>query len=541
MAEKGSYINNKYEIKELIGQGGMSKVYLAYDTKLGKNWALKEIKRHGEDKNGIYEASALIEANILKKLDHPALPRIVDIIENNEYLYVIMDYIEGENLEDILREKKRIPQEIVLKWAGELCSVLKYLHGRHPPIIYRDMKPGNIIVLSTGRIKLIDFGIAREFKNDNTSDTICLGTRGYAAPEQFGGHGQTDGRTDIYNLGATLYHLLTGHNPCDPPYKLYPIRHWDSMLSPGLENIILKCTQTNPEDRYRNIEELQYALDNYEKEDTEYKRKSRIKLILYEITVVLSSVFFCLGALFYAAGCDITEKRYYDLINKGEKSVNEEDKIRYVISAIELVPGKNEAYYSLIGIFKEDGIFTEEEEKCWNKVVDEYIDSLKDDSEYSALAYEVGKLYWYYYSYGGSNIAGIKSSVPWFEDAAVDLKWQDSATIYYLIGCFHRDITVKVSECEEEGIYFEYFQNLNYLLLLSESNSSVVERLEAVSLVIYSIDVYRYDFIDDGISLSEIEKMREKAISILYATNATSDQNRERKNDIEEYIDETED
>lgn len=99
---------------------------------------------------------------------------------------------------------------------------------------------------------IIDFGTAREFKETSIEDTSCLGTQGYAAPEQYGGHGQTDARTDIYTLGATMYHLLTGHNPSLPPYEMYPIRRWNPALSSGLEEIVLKCTQRNPNDRYQS-------------------------------------------------------------------------------------------------------------------------------------------------------------------------------------------------------------------------------------------------------------------------------------------------
>ena len=116
---------------------------------------------------------------------------------------------------------------------------------------------------SDGSVVLIDFGTAREFKERSVADTTCLGTQGYAAPEQFGGMGQSDARTDIYSLGATLYHLVTGHNPTQPPYDMYPITHWNANLSTGLEKIILKCTQRNPEDRYQSAKDLKYALEHY--------------------------------------------------------------------------------------------------------------------------------------------------------------------------------------------------------------------------------------------------------------------------------------
>lgn len=276
MAERGTIIEGKYEVLKLIGKGGMSKVYLAMDKNLNKQWAIKEIERKAYDKNNeVVVASAMAEANMMKKLDYPSLPRIVDIIEKENVIYVVMDYIEGETLSSVLSKEGAQPQEVVIEWAKELCRVLDYLHTQNPPIIYRDMKPANIMLQPNGNIKLIDFGIAREYKEQNLADTVSLGTKGYAAPEQFGGKGQTDARTDVYCLGVTLYHLLTGQNPCEPPYEIYPIRYWNPQLSSGLEAIIQKCTQLNPEDRYQSCAEMLYALDHYDEmtRATEESRK----------------------------------------------------------------------------------------------------------------------------------------------------------------------------------------------------------------------------------------------------------------------------
>ena len=235
VAEIGTFLEGKYEILKLIGRGGMSKVYLAMDKNLNKQWAVKEIQKRGtREESKIFIQSALAEANLMKKLDHPCLPRIVDIIEREEVIYVVMDYIEGEPLNRVLDKEGAQEQEKVIRWAKDLCGALNYLHHQTPPIIYRDMKPANIMLQPNGNVKLIDFGIAREFKDGNIEDTTSLGTKGYAAPEQFGGRGQTDPRTDIYCLGVTLYHLLTGKNPTEPPYKIYPIRHWNEQLSGGL-------------------------------------------------------------------------------------------------------------------------------------------------------------------------------------------------------------------------------------------------------------------------------------------------------------------
>ena len=164
MTQIGAVIDGKYEILKEIGRGGMSIVYLAMDKRLNKQWAVKEIKRKGNGKNDeIVVNSLLAEANLMKRLDHPALPRIVDIIENGVTIYVVMDYIEGESLDKILNEYGAQPEELVVGWAKQLCDALGYLHSQKPPIIYRDMKPANVMLKPEGNIKIIDFGIASVF------------------------------------------------------------------------------------------------------------------------------------------------------------------------------------------------------------------------------------------------------------------------------------------------------------------------------------------------------------------------------------------
>ena len=248
MTRVGTILGGKYEILKKIGQGGMSIVYLAMDTHLNKQWAVKEIKKSKSQNTKTLLKSLQREANILKMVDHPVLPRIVDIINHNGTVFVVMDYIEGRPMSEVLKLEGAQSQEQTIEWAKDLCSALNYLHSMDPPIIYRDMKPSNIMLKPDGKVKLIDFGTAKEFDVESIADTTALGTRGYAAPEQFGdarGRGiyRTDARTDIYSLGATLYHIVTGKNPSEPPYVIKKIRDWNPNLSNGLEKIIDKCTK----------------------------------------------------------------------------------------------------------------------------------------------------------------------------------------------------------------------------------------------------------------------------------------------------------
>lgn len=267
----------RYKILRVLGEGGMGKVYLAENINLKTLWAIKEISKK---KNTSFDL--LAEPNMLKNLNHPALPRIFDIFENEDFLYIIEDYVEGVSLDKALKTVEKYPEHTVIDWAKQICDVLIYLHNLKPnPIIYRDMKPSNLIVNSEGKVKLIDFGIAREYKAQAAEDTTVIGTRGYAAPEQYGTK-QTDARTDIYSLGVTLYHLITGKSPNDPPYELVPVRQLDKKLSAGIEHIIKKCTQLNPDKRYQSAEKLLFDLENIHKYNKEAKRKR----LLLELRIV---------------------------------------------------------------------------------------------------------------------------------------------------------------------------------------------------------------------------------------------------------------
>lgn len=402
MAGKGNIIDNKYEILKEIGHGGMSVVYLAMDLRLNKQWAVKEIKKRSNDKNNqVVVQSLLVEAEMMKKLDHPALPRIVDIIDSGRTIYVVMDYIEGESLDRILEQNGAQPQELVIDWAKQLCDVLRYLHSQNPPIIYRDMKPANVMLKPEGNLKVIDFGIAREYKEHNLKDTVNLGTRGYAAPEQFGGLGQTDARTDIYCLGATLYHLVTGQSPGEPPYEIKPIRQWNPTLSSGLEAIINKCTQANPDDRYQTCDELMYALEHYTEADESYKKKQWKKMRLFIIAVSLFVIFLGGGFVFRSLASKTNNQTYDNLISVVD-STSYEDKINSYINAIKLYPKRPEAYIKILEVYTEHGFGIEESRQFmnyYNQNFSENNDSTYDKTtgQIAEMNYQAGIIYLYMY------------------------------------------------------------------------------------------------------------------------------------------------
>lgn len=274
--------NDTYEIKSVVGKGGMSTVYLAEHKRLHTRWAVKEVRKI----QGAH-FDFLAESNILKRLQHPMLPRIVDIFEDAEHIYIVEDFVEGISLSDLLKQQKKVDEATGLRWFRDLCGVLYYLHNQQPnPIIYRDMKPANIMLQPDGSLKLIDFGIAREYKEESQSDTAYIGTKGYAAPEQFGS-AQTDARTDIYALGVTMYHLITGKSPYEPPYNFVPVRQLDASLSHGIEFVLNKCIQAEPEARYQNVGELLYDLDHMYRFDKAWKKYRRAKAARKAIIAVM--------------------------------------------------------------------------------------------------------------------------------------------------------------------------------------------------------------------------------------------------------------
>lgn len=390
MTEIGTVIDGKYEILKEIGHGGMSTVYLAMDKRLNKQWAVKEIRKKGSGKNDeIVVNSLLAEANLMKRLDHPALPRIVDIIDNGITIYVVMDYIEGESLDKILSEYGAQPEDRVVEWAKQLCDALSYLHSQKPPIIYRDMKPANVMLKPEGNIKIIDFGIAREYKEQNLSDTTVLGTKGYAPPEQYSG--QTDPRSDIFALGMTMHHLLTGIDPRNgEPYA--PVRQWNPELSEGIEIIIDRCVEPAAENRYQSCSDLLYDLEHPELITKGFKKKQKRKLISFIVALSLSIVLAVTGVGLNLAATSVNNNDY-------DVNIATSDPEKY-FAAVEIYPERTDAYEKLIEYYKTHDAANEDITKIGN-TIEAHADVLDlTQPAVADLYYDMGKLY--FSDYDGS-------------------------------------------------------------------------------------------------------------------------------------------
>lgn len=258
----GIVLGGEYRVAEVIKPGGMGTVYKAESG--GKLYAVKEMRDTFTNPKDRQDAinRFMAEALILARLSHPHIPKVHrHFIENDRY-YLVMDFVEGEDFEAVLDHQggKGLPEEQVLTWALQLCAVLEYLHGQTPPVIFRDLKPANIMLKPSGDISLIDFGIAKLF-NPAQQGTL-IGTPGYAAPEQY--QGLAEPRSDIFALGATLHHLLTGRDPKKHlPFTFPPLRSLNpATLSVGIESIVAKAVALDSKKRYQSIREMREALRN---------------------------------------------------------------------------------------------------------------------------------------------------------------------------------------------------------------------------------------------------------------------------------------
>ena len=250
----GRVINNKYRIAEKLGEGGSGEVYKAIHMQLKTPWALKFI-------NSMDDATKL-ELDIQKNLNHPAFPRLVDVISEDNENILVFDFYDGPNILSLISSTGKINESDAINWAGQIIDALCYLHTcSSEPIVYRDLKPSNIILLPDNIIKIIDFGTARLYKNNNIDDTVYLGTPGYAAPEQYG-LGQTDIRTDIYNFGMTMFHMVTGEHPSFCNEIQMPDYLRKSGVSDEFSSIILKCASKDPNCRYLNCNEIKKSLSS---------------------------------------------------------------------------------------------------------------------------------------------------------------------------------------------------------------------------------------------------------------------------------------
>lgn len=266
--QSGVTLVNRYNIQDVIGVGGMGSVYRARDLhfpNVVKLVAVKEMINQAPDplvRQTIVQNFER-EANLLATLNHPSIPRIYDYFTQNDHSYLVLEFIHGKDLETVISDANGfLPEDQVVSWAIQLCDVLAYLHGHKPdPIIFRDMKPSNVMINHNGDVVLVDFGIAKTFQTGQKGTMI--GTEGYSPPEQY--RGEATQIADIYSLGAALHHAITRRDPrLEPPFSFAerPLRRINSNISVEFEAVVNTALQYNPADRFQSAESMKDALMN---------------------------------------------------------------------------------------------------------------------------------------------------------------------------------------------------------------------------------------------------------------------------------------
>ena len=541
MLQIGALVDGKYKVLNQIGQGGMSIVYLAINERANKTWAIKEIRKEGVRDFEVVRQGLIAEINILKQLKHKYLPSIVDIIDEGPSFLIVMDYIQGKSLKEILREalvSKGLPIGLadVISWGKQLCDVLGYLHTQSEPIIYRDMKPANVMLRPEGEISLIDFGAARIFKSGNSEDTVCLGTPGYAAPEQYGGNGQTRPQTDIYCLGATLHHLITGHDPADTPFNFplitrcrpslideTPREFRDALL--GFEIIINKCTQYEIKDRYQSCAELRYDLENPEALGMPYRSKLKKKMAAFCVCAG-TAVFLGIGAVLGAVTENLIQKRGYDFYIDEAAVASLDEKLELYKKAIALNPVKRDAYLSILDTMLADNDFSAADDMMLTSILNSrdnrrnqnnktYFQTNK--SGYVEFSYQLGLAYYYLTGDNGdkASAAGWFYNVTSADMSALDLgdnndnkgKWKTRAKVLGKISSYYKSRLGVINQMgDAEVSYLDYWNDLMALMAedVADKDNRITE-LRLYSEITYQIYRRTTEFKNEA-GLSEDEQ-----------------------------------
>ncbi len=540
MLQIGSVVDGKYKVLSQIGKGGMSVVYLALNERANKTWAIKEVLKDGVQDFAAVRRGLIAEIDILKSLSHKYLPSIVDVIDDRDTFLIVMDYIQGKSLKELLEESMEtegvpIPVEDVISWGRQLCDVLYYLHTRPDPIIYRDMKPSNVMIRPDGEISLIDFGTARVFKAGNTEDTICLGTPGYAAPEQYGGSGQTRPQTDIYCLGATLHHLVTGRDPSATPFNFPRITQCRPTLldeTPrdlrsavlGLEMVIDQCTQYEIGDRYQSCAELKYDLEHLEELGLPYRKKLKRRMGAFVGCLGMAAIL-GVGALAGTIMEGRTRTGGYDYYIDAARTSDTEKAIGYYEDAITLNPEREDAYLLMLDRMNAaDGFSTDDDAVLTSVLYSRYNGRPNDNktyfqagnpSGYVYFAYELGCTY--YTSDGGSEAKA--SAAGWFQvvneadidalnfnfdvtDGALDkAQIRAMSEILGRISGYYASNSIGVVDTLGRGEY-TYGQYWEDLMSLLENNvagdANVMMEINLYNEIVYQIYTHTVEFKTDA-------------------------------------------
>lgn len=492
LLQTGDVVAGKYRLLKTLGKGGEGSVWLALHLQTERLWAVKEIPRR---ENG----RELHELDMLKKLHHPSLAGIFDVVEAQDAVCLIMEYVRGQNLARLIKQKGRMPPEQVMEVGCELCRVLQYLHSRPSPVYHLDIKPSNLILEKGGRLVLVDFGAAKKALFQNRQEE-SRGTEGFAAPEQFDPDGTVDARTDIFGLGATLYFLVSG------------VRYSEVLSKsrvPGcpemLGTVLKKCLRKKPEERFENSRQLERALIRLKRKQTWERKRIR-----FWCAVLLA------GAAAGLARREISGEFFdqaqetwnYEKLLEEAYCAGAEERFPYYQKAVFLEPGRGEAYLQFVEEADADACFSLEEEETLRVLLhtipvgkEETNEELfaKNTEEYGAFAVRLGMAYWY--DYEGKE--GRKIGTGWFRKAvkqreakredpkegaeAATGNWAVRAEIFAHMGSYYESLGKEAGENSHAGAYWEDLRKLLEQDVMKEENQMTELRFyqEAANQILF--------------------------------------------------------
>ena len=534
MLNKGFILENRYKIDSVVGKGGTSIVYRALDMKANDaQRAVKEVmKTNGTDAYNARQESLLIKQFYEKDVNNSFFPNIIEIIDNDpNALYIVQDYIDGVTMEKLLKYDSFKPKTL-LRYAKDICSAMSFIHKCG--FIHSDMKPDNIMVVRNtedlenskhpeklGRLKFIDFGSVIERREGTFAYTPA-----YAAPEQFRRE-ELDEKTDIFNIGATCYYMLTGKKPMNVSVngKLVSSAErfvFDKNMNAAIVRIIRKCVNDDRAKRYRSCDELYAELDKAENHT--YVKATGIIAGLAAVSLAFSGF----SGIMARKG---RNENFNKLVAKAENASTYSEKTSAFEDVINADGSYSDAYIKLIELYKTDDVFDEKEAGQILRLINENINLLKKDPEYEDVAFELGILYWYYYFYGsdspddgGTN--GKRSAIKWFREAQTaefrkrDPEKFEIAQVYCTIGEFFtlsRNKENEVINKMEPADLWKSINDLNKLVETENAGSDIII-LETYKTILNLENTNMKEFAKAGITFAEqrelIENIREKTEGI---------------------------
>lgn len=491
----GEWIDDRYRIIRSLGKGGQGSVYLAVQERIYKFFAVKVMKKE--------EACFSPESiELWKRMSHRGIPEIVDVIETQEEICLVMEYIEGRTLNDVVNQEGIPSLRHIISWGIQICEILEYLHGQKPPVIFGDVKPANLI-LQKDRVVLVDFGSTVMLKSRGKR----IGTREYVPPWKKEKTWTEDVETDLYGLGKTLEFLMLG-GQTDKGVS----EKKTEGIPKSFRKILYGCTAEEGEKRYREVKECRAALEKQQN-----RRWVLTALFLLSvITAAAAARSLCLENTAAGTAC-----RYEALMTEAREEVIPVQRELF-LEAIRLEPDREDAYMGLLENMLADGRLTKEEDICLRTILKEsegdgkcHEEILKENGEgYAEVSYKIAMAYWYFYEEEG----GKTYAAGWFgkvqetpEDVFDDSKKRMRSRIYEKIGGYRARLELGSRTGEEKVSYKEYWEDLMELLAVPEEETgNKILTLYFWQEILVQISHYMLEFENDGITAAQMKGTAEK-------------------------------